>query len=78
MRAAHWHSLSLRKWCVMASRTADRVWLICAENTIVIAAPSLIALVVHAMRYGWRCFATWRFGAAQLINELPQEAEKSF
>ena len=49
-----WHTISMSRWCVMVSRAGDRLWLLCLGNTIIVSAPSLIALaaltVLHAAR----------------------------
>jgi len=67
---AAWRTLNIRQFCLLFSRGADRLWLLCLSNTIYVSAPSLIALLAHAARYAWRSCK------AELINR-PREAERS-
>jgi hypothetical protein len=43
--AKAWRLLDPRGWCLMASRVGDHLWLLCAENTVMLTGDSLGALL---------------------------------
>ena len=46
-----WHTISMRRWCVMVNREGTRLWLLCLGNSIIVSAPSLLAPSARSVRH---------------------------
>jgi hypothetical protein len=50
-----WRTLHLGRWCVMTARgVTGRCWLMVCDNTVMLSADSLLALIALAIGRVWR------------------------
>jgi hypothetical protein len=51
----HWRTLKVGHWCVMVyQRPIETAWLVCCENTVILAADSLFLLMALGAWRAWR------------------------